>query len=352
MKNQISPHQCRGSFNTLAQTGTSHFEKPTRLIHGNGRELGLNAGINGLAKRKMIVQTMMLSLIDLAKSKHSPDRIKAYWNTYHCQNKVISVDGRLYGKYCKNRFCTLCCAIRKAEILNKYLPAISSWDSPFFVTLTIKAQPRKNLIKFMRGMMDAFQRIYMKIKKRHQRGKCSRIMGIKSLECNFNPVRKTYNPHFHIIVPDEETANILISEWLNIWTPKFALRAAQNKSKIKDCNTALIEIVKYGSKIFTEPDLKKKGKGKSSPLIYLAALDNIFNAMKGLRIFERFGFNLPKGCNIKPSNTFLAKDYQEWIYDLRFRDWHNSDNELLLTNYSPDSHLVNLLENNIDISTE
>ncbi len=34
--------------------------------------------------------------------------------------------------------------------------------------------------------------------------------------------------------------------------------------------------------------------------IYAAALDNIFKAMKGLRIFERFGFNLPNELVQKP----------------------------------------------------
>ena len=64
---------------------------------------------------------MALSLIDVAKENGDVEREKAYWNTYYCQNSVITANGRLYGKYCKNRFCTLCCSIRKAEIINKYL---------------------------------------------------------------------------------------------------------------------------------------------------------------------------------------------------------------------------------------
>lgn len=52
-------------------------------------------------------------------------------------------------------------------------------------------------------------------------------MGIKSLKCNFNPGAKTYNPHFHIIVPDCATAEFLRSEWLKLWTIEFAQKRAQ-----------------------------------------------------------------------------------------------------------------------------
>jgi len=54
------------------------------------------------------------------------------------------------------------------------------------------------------------------------------------------------------------------------------------------------EYPKYGSKIFTEQDLDKKSNGKIPRKIYVRALDNILSAMEGIRIFERFGFNLPR----------------------------------------------------------
>lgn len=37
----------------------------------------------------------------------------------HCQNNVTSHEGRIYGRYCKNRHCLLCCTIRKAEPMRK-----------------------------------------------------------------------------------------------------------------------------------------------------------------------------------------------------------------------------------------
>ena len=75
---------------------------------------------------------------------------------------------------------------------------------------------------------------------------------------------------------------------------KYTNPAGQKIESVYNLESALIEIIKYGSKIFTEPDLKKKGNLKTPPKIYARALDNILVAMKGKRIFERFGFNLPK----------------------------------------------------------
>ena len=60
---------------------------------------------------------MALSLIAIAEKKGEPEKVKAFWNTYHCQNRLITHEGRYFGKYCKNRFCTLCSSIRKAEII-------------------------------------------------------------------------------------------------------------------------------------------------------------------------------------------------------------------------------------------
>lgn len=75
---------------------------------------------------------MMIKLIEIAQQEGEPELEKAYWNTYYCQQNLISVDGKLYDKYCKNRFCTLCSSIRKAEMINKYYPIMKQWKEPYF----------------------------------------------------------------------------------------------------------------------------------------------------------------------------------------------------------------------------
>ncbi|GAA3515309.1 hypothetical protein GCM10022393_31620 [Aquimarina addita] len=81
---------------------------------------------------------------------------------------------------------------------------------------------------------------------------------------------------------------------MRLWTPKFANRKGQNIQQVTDLENGLVEIIKYGSKIFTEPDLKKRQKETNTAQIYIKALDTMLMAMKGKRIFDRFGFNLPK----------------------------------------------------------
>lgn len=345
----------RGRLNTLAQSGTTnrvdYLIKPPILVNGEGSLLN-DKVLMGRAKRKMITQKMVLSLIDVVTIKKDPNSNKSYWNTYYCQGKVYTSGNRLFGRYCKNRYCTICCSIRKAHIMNRYLPIIKEWEDPYFVTLTVKAVPQIQLRKFIKALTRGFKKITAKYRKRYQRGKGVKLKGIKSIECNFNPVKKTYNPHLHIIVPDKQTADILINEWLKLWTNKFTNRAAQDKRQVEDKEGALIEIVKYGSKIFTEPDLNKKSKQTKSHNIYTAALDNIFTAMKGVRIFERFGFDLPATNNLRDSKTSLLDQYEEWEYYPKHSDWLNSTGERSLAGYIPPFELSNLLEGHIDTQLE
>jgi plasmid rolling circle replication initiator protein Rep len=188
---------------------------------------------------------MVLNLLDAASKTgvKNEDIYRGYWNTYHCQNKVYTANGRIYGKYCKNRCCTLCCSIRKAEIINKYLPVLQQWEDPYFVTLTVKSVSKKSLHKFISGVLRALNLITAKYRKRNQRGDPIRLIGLKSLECNFNPTKKTYNPHLHLIVPGKQIAEILIKEWLQKWTIKFASPKGQKASPIYNKEKALIEII-------------------------------------------------------------------------------------------------------------
>ncbi len=189
----------------LAQSETATektgIEKPVIMVCRNGTEIGNTEALKGRAKRKTITQKLSLCLIDVASKKEDEERKQSFWNSYHCQSEIVNSNGRLHGKYCKNRICTLCCCIRKAEIINKYLAVVQYWDSPHFVTITVKSISAKWLKEVIDAMARGFKRIKNKYRKRAQRGKGFILMSIKSLECNFNPTTRKYNPHFHIIVP-------------------------------------------------------------------------------------------------------------------------------------------------------
>ena len=116
--------------------------------------------------------------------------------------------------------------------------------------------------------------------------------------------------------------------------------------------TALIETIKYGSKIFTEPDVNKKANSSNNGKIHAAAVYNIFDAMEGLRLFDRFGFDLPKGTAKERKGARVVTKYGEWLFVPQYFDWLNTENELTLTGYVPKTDLVNLLEYNIDLESE
>ncbi len=287
MNKHNSIYSSQRSLNKLAENGTTYDFQKTVVVQGKGSDLGNQRFLKGKGKRKLITQKNVIGLINSYR-ENSLISLDSLWNTFHCQNHVYTANGRIYGTYCKNRFCTICCAIRKADIINRYLPVMQKWKQPYMVTLTVKAVPRYKLKGVMQSMISELHKIIEMQRKKHQRGKGIKLIGIRSLESNFNPIKKTYNPHFHFIVADEEMADILIREWLKRSHNGWTNNKAQKKDPVFNNVVALIEVVKYGSKIFTEPDLRKKVKIKGQGKIYLRALSNILNAMKGLRIFERF----------------------------------------------------------------
>lgn len=340
--------------NTLAQTGTRNWStkvtKPVITVKGNGSDTENEKRQTKRAKSKMISQKLMLCLIDVAISKGERERTQPYWNTYHCQSRIISAGGRLYGDYCKNRFCTVCSGNRKAEIINKYLPEIQTWGDPHFVTLTAKAVAARSLNKRVADMLRGFRILTERYKKQYSRGTGSKLIGIKSLECNFNPERRTYNPHIHVIVATGEMADKLVTDWLGLMTDRFANRVAQNIRRVEDTERDLVEIIKYGTKIFTDPTMKKKAK--ASPYVYVSAFDNIIAAMNGHRIFDRFGFNLPKVQKLPGGKRTRLTEYKELVYDPHLFDWMDSETEKLLSGYVPTRELVAIFESNIDTKLE
>lgn len=203
-------------------------------------------------------------------------------------------------------------------------------------------------------VLEGFSKIQAKYKKRNQRGNSIKLIGVKSLECNFNPKTQTYNPHLHLIVASKEIAELLIKEWLIIWNQKglfYASRKAQDMRKIYNAEVALIEIIKYGTKIFTEPDMNKRGNQNGNYQIYVSALDNILTAMKGKRIFERFGFNAKKQ-ETSTNEPKVITDFEEWEFNPQICDWENIETEKRLSGYVPNSQLTSILETCINISIQ
>ncbi|MDV6169685.1 protein rep [Flavobacterium sp. DG1-102-2] len=205
-----------GSIITLGQNGTTLNHK-CEIVTGKGSNL-TTSNLKLRAKRKQANQNIALNLVDLAKAKGDSYKQKLNWNIYYCQNTITTSNGRLYSKYCKNRNCEICQNIRRAEIINKYIPIIKTWTQPHLITLTIKSCEEHELKGRIQEMFDIFKRIKDKHRKRSLRGKGFELIGVKSLECGFDLNRERYNPHFHLMVENKQIGDSLISEWLEIWT--------------------------------------------------------------------------------------------------------------------------------------
>lgn len=343
-------------FNTLGLSGTNGTlnakTSGTITLNGKGADISNGKALHNLSKKKTITQSIVLSLIDVAKKKEDPKMVKSLWNTYHCRSNVIRVEDRIYGNYCRSRICSICNGVRKAELIRKYLSVVQTWERPYFVTLTAKSVPAKGLYTRLRDMNRGLKLIIDKYKKRAQRGKGMRLVGVKSLECNFNPKLRTYNPHLHLVVETEEMANILKEEWLNKCTVKFANPKAQCVILIKEDEKEenLVEVIKYSTKQFTEPDPNNKGKKNASRKVYTAAMYNIHKAMKGIRVFDRFGFNLPKSSH-KQGQSREQMDWEAYKYKPVLQDWVNRKNQRL-TGFIPSQELMDTLTNQINSELE
>lgn len=340
-----------GNIYTLVQNGTKKVRKPAVMVLGRGSEMIDSHTAQKKAKQKMIAQTLSLNLVDLAKLKNKPHLLKQAWNTYHCLNNVTFADGKIFGRYCKNRFCPVCSNIRKAEEIKKYKPIIETWPDPHFVTLTVKACSRLKLKVTVKAIQKAFRNIHDQQKKNESRKGGFHLMGIRSMECNYNPVKNTYNPHFHLIVPDKRTAEFLIESWLKRVGKDHAGAKGQHERVIKNTTRDLIETIKYGFKIFTDPEMQKKPKVRNRAVIYAKAMLNILDAFHQHRIFDRLGFNLPKNDH-QPQAPQTLSAYQKFEYNSKKHDWVNTETDEVLTEYLPDENLVRILGFQIDMEKE
>ncbi|MBK9017691.1 MAG: hypothetical protein IPM82_28620, partial [Saprospiraceae bacterium] len=88
-------------------------------------------------------------------------------------------------------------------------------------------------------------------------------------------------------------------------------------------------------------------KNKIPPMVYAAALDNIFCAMKGHRLFDRFGFNLPKKEKAEKPNAQILEQYEKWLFDAAVNDWVNQETGEVLTGFTPSPKLKFILASNV-----
>lgn len=290
---------------TLAQLETSCCNSVDNQEFDNLQSLGENkAVLKKRARRNYLKNALSLGLVDinnaerekrilkasnvleeLEADKAEKDILRSYWSMYHCSDKLTRKNGRVSGRYCKNRLCLVCNSIRTAVLLNKYKPVFDEWDEDaYFVTLTAPTIKANKLGDRINEMHSIFFNIKATLKTRFQRNTAEKFEGVRKLECTYNPFNDKYHPHFHLMVRGKENAEIVYNEWLK------RTRHLGTSKKAQDCRKAekgaAIEVFKYFTKIVSSSSKDKN--------IYLQSLDIIFKEFRGRRVIQNFGFKLPK----------------------------------------------------------
>ena len=99
--------------------------------------------------------------------------------------------------------------------------------------------------------------------------------------------------------------------------------------------------------LIPDPTVEKYKHRKGNTKVYSKAMYTIFKAMKGHRIFERFGFSNPNPKQA-PAGAKAVIDFDLWTYNLKQRDWVNKDTGETLTDFTPPAELLDVFLNRVD----
>ena len=286
------------------------------------------------ARRKYLGTGLALKLVDSSNQNEYSSLNKGYWNTFHCSGVLTIHDtGKVTGKYCKNRWCMVCNSIRSAQLIGQYQNIVDGWNDKYFVTLTMRSPIGLDLRNVIEGMQYSLTKIRKNFNQKYKRKKCQKFEGFRKLECNYNPITNTYNPHYHFIIRGEDNAKELVDSWLKSY-PTLNPKAQQIKKADKN---STLELFKYFTKVITKTKTGERG-------IYADAMDVIFNAIKGKRIFQNFGFKMekPKENVIDKNDVGEVVALAIWIQELG--DWANEDTGELLSDYIPGEGMKDLVK--------
>lgn len=302
---------------TLAQLRKKNAERP---------EFPEKLILNKRARAKYVQTNLVLKLSDLNSTLST-----SYRNTYYCSDQLEQTGTILKGRYCSNRWCLVCNRIRTGNLINGYLEPLKALSDKYFVTLTVPNVPAEKLPDEISRLQQNFKLIQETARKAK-----TKLVGLKKLECTYNFYRNDFHPHFHAIISGAYEAGYLYNEWL--------LRFPESKEigqdiKPADDNTCK-EMFKYFTKLFS------KKKRVFNP----EALDIIFRAIRGRRIFQPIG-GLRKNKSVNENLEALRAEIYSflddatgdiWQWNYNVHDWINLHTGELLTGFIPSENIVKI----------
>lgn len=237
------------------------------------------------ARSKCIGLPFVTALTDYAK--HNGSHLeKAYRDSiYCCHTAHQEEDGGIKGSYCGRRWCIVCNRIRTAKQIENYMPSLSEWEAPQFITLTRRSVDTGAIA----GCIDDSLRVLSAIKDamRKHRTAPLKLEAVRKMEITYhwNHTGQYFHVHFHFIVRTEEMGRRLIQGWLDR-LGEDAMLQGQDARPVD--SGALMEMFKYATKLAVKD---KDGKNRPVPP---EALDAIFRALYRRRTLQPVGFRLKK----------------------------------------------------------
>lgn len=251
-------------------------------------------------------------------------------------------DDKITSSYCANRWCLVCNAIRTARSFERYYPVAEAWRDRWYVTLTVRNVPASELPRTLRQMIKDFQ----EIKRAIHRTDGLELECVRKVECTYNRRTDEYHPHFHFLVKGEATARRLQQRWLD-YHPDTTDPKGQD---CRPCDAGTLrDLFKYFTKLCSK--VKRGDKYVSIP-IPIPALDIIFRAVRGLRVYQPVGFRVAKHLpddeaddfTLEESTPALRRQRATWTWDQAVTDWVNVTTGECLTGYDPGAKFVRFVQ--------
>ena len=315
-----------GALDTLAQLG----QQPPQVVTKAAKP---HTGATLLKRARAKYFSTPLA-INLAKLRTSLE--KSYRNTVYCSAILSQENGKIIGSYCGNRWCMVCNRIRTARAIARYFPTVEGWEDKYLVTLTLKNMPAPELPSTLNNMVKAFQAAKLAMRRTDQ----VKLVALRKLECTYNFRTAEYHPHFHVVVNGELAARLLVLRWLE-QHPDTADSKGQD---IRRCdNDSVREMFKYFTKLVAK-----------TRMVPPAALDVIFQSMKGHRVYQSVGFVITRKVPdeseelMAPVNATEApvrrSECVTWDWCQRLADWVDFETGECLTGFEPEARLRHIVE--------
>ena len=303
--------------------------KKTITVYGPGASVENQEKLFESCWEKSLIDDIIEQLITYTKDCSSSKMLSHYEVASNCRSTlIVTDDNKCFGRNCKTRFCYYCNRVEQYKRINEYLPIIEKWKDLFMVTLTIEGVENKELKKTICEMLRQFKAIIDKYNKRYRKllgcgdilahDEPIKLLGIRFSECTFSIDINRYKPHFHILVPSENIADILIHEWRERNKGKL-YKGAQHKQKISKSNNSIINTIKYCIK----PMPIEEFKSESKLVIVIPAIHHILSCYEGKQRINKFGFKSSPKKNIK--TKIELEDFTLYRFFRKIRNWKNKE---------------------------